>query len=1026
MERFKYLILICILFVVESVHSQVIKVTGTVEDKTGPLVGVTVKVKGGSTGTVTDLDGNFSMSVSANASLEFSYIGYETKTIDVKNQNNIKVLLHEVSTNLDEVVVVGYGVEKKRDITGSIVSVSAEELKKNTPTNIGDALLGKVAGLSVISSSAPGESAQFKVRGISTLGDEAGSNPLFIVDGMEVSSIDDINPKDIVSIEVLKDAASASIYGSRSANGVVIISTKQGEKGKPSFDLSYSARISEIAKTMPQMNRLEANNYDAIRGFLESGSSDTYLEADSLKPIYLQDQFLQDMLFRTAYTHQVDLSVSGAGDKVKYYASLGYLNDQGIHINTYNKRLSARFNVDYQINKRLSMGTRISPSVSNRRDAPWGTRRFVLQNPSYFALYHPETGDYMPYLGGITNPLGVSMLDKNDYKNYNLNIYQFLNYKFTDYLQFKASFSANYVGIERVTFVPGQQRYDEVSNARNTNSAYIGWNHEDVLTFNKKIKNTHNINALLGFGLRENTSSILQVEGAGMPSALELVNSYETILTANTYDKKSCNRMASFFGRFGYNYKGRYLANVNVRTDASSRFGRDNRWGTFPSVSLGWRISDEKFMKWSKSFITDMKIRASYGITGNQTAGDFASMRLYEASRYATYLGLVPTQLENSELGWETTRQTNIGLDLLMFNSRLNIVFDLYDKYTYDVLYTVRLPQTSGFASTYDNVGDVSNKGLELSLKGILFKNKDWEAALSGSFSINKNMIKSIPEGGEQFINDIYYMAEGYEIGTMYGYKALAVFPYDESNAFTKDWQQLTPIYNERGVFQGKYLLNGEPCDIKPEEVNRLKYDNVNGQVFKGGDVMWDDLNKDGVIDAKDRQVIGHGIHDIVGGLGGDLKYKNWSLSFFFNYSFGGDVFNYNKYDINAYQWSPKTKVDPIVMQNSWLAPGDVKKYPKPAKSFVQNTRLNSSLWVEDGSFIRLNNLRLSYSFPEKWCKKMRVKGLSISAQGNNLLTWTNYSGYDPEINVSSFTAGYDSNNYPKARSVKFDLNINF
>lgn len=1025
MDKIRYQILFLMLLSIQTISSQIIKVTGTVNDKIGPLVGVTIKVKGGNIGTVTDVNGHYSIDVSAKSSLEFSYIGYETKIVQVKNKNRLDVLLLEASTNLDEVVVVGYGVEKKRDITGAIASVNAEELKKSQPTNIGDALLGKVAGLSIISTSEPGQTSQFKVRGISTLGDESGSAPLFVVDGMEVTNIDDINPRDIVSIEVLKDAASASIYGSRSANGVVIITTRQGEKNKPSFNVGYTLKVSEVAKTMPQMNRIEANNYDAIRSFLE-GTPDLYFETDSLKPIYLQDVYLQDVLFRTAFTHQVDMSVSGASDKIKYYASFGYLNDQGIHINTYNKRLSARFNIDYQATKRLSFGTRISPSTTNARFAPWGTRRYVLQNPSYFSLYHPQTGEYMPYVGGINNPLGVTMLGKNDQKRYSLNLYQYLNYKLTNYLQFRASVSTNINVTEAVSFTPADQRYDGLSNARNTRTSYASWSQENTLNYNRKYKKHHSFNGLLGFGLRENKNGTLRLEGSGMPSALELVNSYESIITRSTYTTESYNRMVSFFGRIGYNYKGRYLANVNVRTDASSRFGRNKRWGTFPSVSLGWRFSDEKFMKWSRSFITDSKIRLSYGVTGNQTVGDFASMSLYESLRYATYSGLVPTQLRNDELGWETTKQMNLGLDLLMFNSRLNLVIDLYDKNTYDVLYQVRLPQTSGFATTYDNVGNVSNRGLELSLKGILYKNKDWEASLYGNFSINRNMIKHIPDGGEQFINDIYYLAEGYEIGTMYGYKALAIFPYDESNAFTKDWQQLTPVYDERGVFQDKYLLNGKPYDINPSDVQRLRYDNANGQVFKAGDVYWEDLNKDGVIDMKDRQVIGKGLHDLVGGLGGDLKYKNWSLSFFFNYSFGGDVFNYNKQDINSHMWSPKTKVDPIVMQNSWLAPGDIKKYPKPAKSFVQNTRINSSLWVEDGSFIRLNNIRISYTFPENICRRMKVKGLSLGLQGNNLLTWTNYSGYDPEINTSSFTAGYDSNNYPKARTFSFQLNVNF
>jgi len=1021
--RFKIsIILLALTIAVVQSAAQTITIKGVVKDKQGPLAGVTVK--GSDNGTLTNTNGEYEIKSSPNGSLKFSFMGYETKNVEIKGKSIIQIILNESSVDLNEVVVVGYGTQKKRDITGSIVSINAEELQRNTPTTIGDALQGKVAGLSILTSSEPGKDAQFKIRGISTLGDESGSNPLFIVDGMEVSSISSINPKDISSIEILKDAASAAIYGSRSANGVVLITTKQGESNKPLFNISYSSKMSHISKTLPQMNRSDANNYDEIRSVLE-GSSSMYVISDTLSPIYMTDMFLQDIMFRTAITHQVDMSVSGADNKFKYYVSAGFISDDGIYNNTFNRRLNFRLNADYQANSKLSFGTRFSPSVSNMRNPPWAAIRSILQRPSYVTLYNPSTNDYMPYMGGVINPLGMSNLGLNNQTLYAADFNQFMRYQISKNLDFRMSISANFSLSKRVSASPANQRFDFLSNATNQDYLNLGWNQENTLNYAKQYKSGHSINALAGFGIRQNQGESLRLDASGMPTAIELVNSYQIINVNNTYATWTQNRMISFFTRLGYNYKGRYLINSNIRADGSSRFGKNNQWGIFPSVSTGWRFSDEKFMSWSKPLVKDAKLRISYGITGNQTASDFATKLLYQSSYYATNAGVVPTQLQNDVLGWETTTQKNIGLDLLMVEGRINLTADIYEKYTNDVLYNVRLPQTTGFATTFKNIGNVSNKGIEVSLRTVNIKNNNWEWSTSFNFAINKNKIVSIPEGGEQFINDVYYVAKGYEIGTMYGYKALSIFSYDESNAFTSNWQQLTPVYNENGAFQNKYLLNGQASDIKPADVKRMKYNSATGLAFKGGDVMWDDVNKDGVIDVKDRQVLGHGMPRLTGGIGTDLKYGGFSLNLFFNYSFGNNIFNFSSQDENSYMWSTKTKVDPVVLQNSWLAPGDVKKYPKPAKSSVENTRVNSSLWVEDGSFIRLTNIKLSYECPKKFYSKLKLKGLSFNLQGNNLLTWTNYTGYDPEVMASSFTAGYDSDNYPKARTILFGVNVN-
>ena len=481
--------------------------------------------------------------------------------------------------------------------------------------------------------------------------------------------------------------------------------------------------------------------------------------------------------------------------------------------------------------------------------------------------------------------------------------------------------------------------------------------------------------------------------------------------------------MASFFGRLSYNYKGRYLVNANVRYDGSSRFGVDKRWGVFPSVSLGWRFSDEEFMNWMKPFVNDAKLRVSYGVTGNQVAGNFASYGLYSINYYADMPGIYPSQLENKNLGWEETTQYNFGLDLNFLDGRINLIADYYIKTTSDILYRVKIPQTTGFNSVFRNVGDVRNHGWEFTINTTNIRTRDFEWNTNLNLSFNKNKIISVPEGGQQILDWVYLLDKGYPVGTMYGWKAQAIFPYDESNAFTPDWRQLTPVFDEKDRFTG-YQLDGAPYN---GDIQQLRFSTENGQVFKGGDVMWEDVNKDGVIDAKDRQVIGKGQPVVIGGFGNDFKYKGFGLSFFFSFALGGDAFNFFDQQRSEHRYSPITRANPVNLANSWKAPGDIARYPKPAPSAVNNTRIESSLWIEDASYIRLKNIRLSYDLPKQIAKKINLESVSFSLMMQNFFTWSNYSGFDPELpGKSAFTVGYDDVSYPRAKDILFGINVNF
>lgn len=1016
--------LFCISFLLilgSSLFAQKVKIIGTVEDALGALTGVSIVEKGTKSGTVTDANGKFSIMVSPEGELLLSYIGYEAQIVKINEKKTLRVLMKENTKNLDEVVVVGYGTMKKRDITGSITSIDSKEIEKSQVVNLAAALQGKVTGLDIMGSSEPGAGSSYRIRGTSTLSD-GGSNPLFIVDGMETYNIDNINPRDIQSVEVLKDAASTAIYGSKSANGVIIITTKVGNSSKPKVSVSYSMKQSQIAHYLPQMNRSEGLRYEQLRSYL--GGSSTITNRDSLNPAFTSDNYYQKLLYRTAYTPQVDASVSGADKSIRYFVSAGYADEQGIQLNTFNKRMTTRVNVDYIGTSKMTIGTRLALTVANQRQGAWSSRNSMLSRPAFYNLYEPD-GTYTSYiLGNSYNPIAATMLGATNYKNYDLNLNEFIEYQFLRDLKFRTSISASMYQSNSGTYTPAVLSTSNIASSTNSNSTRISWTQDNVLTYNKLFNKVHSVNIMGGFSLQKTTTDLTNLSVTNnITNSIATSNAYGGVTMNNTYSSWTGNCLASFYGRGSYSYKGRYLFNSNIRYDGSSRFGADKRWGLFPSVSAGWRISDERFMNWTKPALKDAKFRLSYGVTGNQSTGDFASLDVYSTNTYADYMGLSPSQLSNPDLGWETTKQLNGGLDLTFFDGRLNLVVDYYNKKTSDVLYSVKIPQTNGFSTSYRNVGNVDNNGFEFSIKTTNIHTIDFEWNTSLNLSFNKNIISSVPEGGQQILNNVYILDKGYAVGTMYGYKKLAVFAYDQSNAFTSDWKQLTPTFNSKGAFTG-YQLDGQTYS---GTVKQLRYSSSTGTVFKGGDVMWDDVNHDGVIDAKDRQVLGYGQPDVLGGFNTEFKYKNFTLSAFFSFALGGEVFNEYEYIRDCQIYSASKEPSPLYVANSWTAQGDVAKYPNCYNTaLLGNTREASSMWVEDGSYIRLKNLRLGYDLPKGLMNKLHVSSVNVYVMLQNFFTWTNYSGYDPEFQSSGFSVGYDNNTYPKAKDILFGLNLNF
>ncbi len=997
-------------------------------------MGVNVKVTGTSTGAITDIHGNYTIDVPPDKpELEFSFMGFATQKIAVGGRTQINVILLESSETLEEVVVVGYGTMKKRDVTGAITSVSAKDIENRMSTNVFQALQGQAAGVHIVSGSGqPGEGSAIRIRGTSSFSDTA-VDPLYIVDGAPMENIDAINPADIESIEILKDAASAAIYGSRSANGVVIITTKQGDKNKPVTDIKYDHSWGTLSHKLPQANTPERRLYDLKRRefFLEyspaNADESIQMIQDSLNVFFNVDNDYQKIAFSTARKDQIDLSLGGGSDNLKYFINTGYYSEKGIISNTGYDRLTARINSDYKASNVVSMGTRVSLSYARKKGIDEGgfLNSMLVRRP-YFSLYFPDES-MVGIFNGQKSPIALTEYTKDFTDYYRLNFFQFLQVNLSKHLKFRTNLSVGYYSNKRKYLLPSILYDENQSNNQGASYNYLNWNwmNENYLTYTRKFNKVHNFSAMAGVSAQKWSREDEILAGSNSPSdILYTMNGFVANLDlTKTGTWKYGHSLASVFGRVTYDYKSRYLLNANFRRDGSSRFAKNNKWGNFPSVSVGWRFSDERFMEKTRGVLEDGKLRLSYGITGNEQIGNYEYIMSYKTDIiYDGVGGVTPSRLSVDDLSWEQTSQVNAGLDLSLFGGRVNLTADYYDKYTKDLLAQFQVPKEWGYSYTMKNIGEVRNRGVEFAVSGdvLKYENFRWNAA----FNISKNVtrIEKLADGTPYLQNGLWWIEEGGRLGDFYGYKALNVFRYSESNAFTADWQQLTPVFQD-GEFQ-KYTLNGKDYT---GEVHRKTL--PDGRPFRGGDINWAENGEpDGIIDEKDRMVLGNAQPKFTGGFNTQLTYRNWDLFLSFYYSIGGDLYNYARQDRNAFRYTGTTP-EPEVIYNLWVKEGDEALYPRPYNDEYDNARLGQghSFYVEDGSFVKLRNARLSYTFDPKLIKRLKMKNLSLYVYGNNLLTWTNYRGYDPEFSSgSALELGRDNNRYPRKREYGVGFNMNF
>lgn len=1002
-------------------------VTGKVTSDDGtPLPGVNVQLKGSATGTMTDAQGNFSISVpDKGAVLLITATEYESQEVPVGDQQSLSITLQRKTGSLNEVVVIGYGATRKSDLTGSVVSIKAEDLRKVQVTSFDQALQGRAAGVQVTQlSGKPGAETSIRIRGTSSI--NAGNEPLYVIDGMLVSSdgadmstgvtrgprlspLSSINPADIESVEILKDASATAIYGSRGANGVVLITTKRGRAGVGSVSFETYHGIQQISH---KVKVLDAEQFANL-------VNEAKLNANAT-PVYVNPKNLgkgtdwQEELLRNAPIASYQLSFSGGDEKTRYALSGNYFSQDGIIVNSDFKRYSFRANLDRDVNKRLTIGnsltfSRISSTgiLTNAGTiVPGVTTSAMLFNPVLPVYDSTVKGGYT-YENDRGKVLGNPVAEAREYVSVSTvsrvlgNAYA--RYKIAEGLEFKTSFGIDQFTSRENAFGPNFLKRTEASlgEASLGDIHGITWLNENTLTYNIRIRDKHALNILAGYTMqRFNNESLFAYAFEFPDDRTGYHNIAAGLKPQKPVNSESQWSLVSYLGRINYTLSNRYLFTLTGRLDGSSKFAEGKKYGFFPSGAFAWRVSDEKFMDDVKA-VSDLKLRASYGVIGNQNIAPYQSLSLvgpYSEGVFngsEIYTGREPLTYVNTNLQWESTRQLDLGIDLSLFSGRLSLTADYYQKKTHDLLLSSPIPYTSGFSTTLLNVGNILNKGFDFDVRSVNTTGMlKWNTALN--LSINRNEVTNLANGGTDILSSGSLLRVGQPVGTFYGYIFDGIFQTDAEAASS-------PV-----------LIGQEPTSANP------------ASRAKAGDRRYRDLNTDGKIDEKDRTIIGSAQPDFTWGLNNTLSYKNFDLSIFIQGSQGNEMANLNSYDL--LNFNGQTNVLAEAGLNRWTPSNASNKYPRALSAGSLDQGIFSTAIVEDASYVRLKNVTLSYMLPSRWTHKV-FSSVRLYASATNLYTWTKYTGYDPEANTygqNSFVIGYDLGGYPMSKTFIIGANIGF
>ncbi len=1035
-------------------------ITGKVTDSgMEPLIGAGVTYVGTNVGTVTDLDGNYSIRRIAGGTLQFSSIGMKTEEVKVGDRTSIDVVLQKDDLLLEDAVVIGYGSLSRRDLTGSVSSVKSEELARTGSRNVVGALQGQVAGLSITSQSGePGAGFNIKIRGNNSI--NAGTTPLFVIDGMQmdISSgeiattsstgtgtfdpMSFINPNDIESIEVLKDATATAIYGARGANGVIIITTKSGATGTDRTVVNFSASVgvSNVPKYIEMLDGQEYVNYRFSRkdyGYLDYGvdtDGDGINDTPKDASVYMYNDW-QKIMYRTAVTQDYNLSVNAiANRKTQLLFSFGYMNQDGLIRNNDFQRYTGRVKLDHAISDRVKVGVSVNygRTVSDGAVSSGGGE---LGNSGLIQLiYLRRPIDY--YTDSDTDNMGsYSLLDCVTDETYRRTVYSrisgnaYVDWEIISGLTFRAQASGNTSSSKGMEFytVNSMWGFSKNGYGRIKSVDTYGWNASATLTYKKSWNEAHNLNAMLGVEMSAYKNENLTVGAYDFADASTGVfDISKGGIQEAPQENVGMSTMMSMFGRLEYNYRQRYYASFNMRADGSSKFMPGSRVGYFPSVALAWRLSEEEFME-NVTWLDQFKLRASVGASGNDRISNYATMALMTTNYYAVngteLMGMAPSISANTKLKWETTYQYDLGLDISLFNNRIDLLADVYYKDTRDMLYRATLPAQTGFVEQWQNLGRVENKGVEISLSthNINTRNFSWSTNITFDLSRNKVLdiggieYTSVNIAHGQLANDISRIMVGQPIGIGYGYVADGNYQLDEFWAVDRNGRRFSA---ETIVTEGNY--SNYKYELKEGTVS------INSVTVQPGDRKYRDFDGDNEITTADKTVISNSNPDFMMGFGNTFSLYGFDLSFFFEGVFGRDIMNEFKLRSESGQ-SGGTQFNNLT-KAAWHGRWSVENPSDTYSGLLNQTNTwVSSYYVEDGSFIRLKNISLGYTFDGPKLKKARISAIRLNFNADNVFVITGYSGMDPDVSSSNplFT-GFDRLSYPKARTFTFGVNLTF
>jgi len=1012
------------------------------DDKGESLPGVSIVVKGTQQGTSTDAEGKYLLTIPDGSSvLIFSFVGYVPTEKTITNESVLDITLATDTKSLQEIVVVGYGTQKRANVTSAIASVPMNEIKDMPVSNVATALQGKIPGVVIQQNNGtPGSTPAIKVRGFGSI--SAGNTPLIVVDGNIVGAgiFSNLNTNDIESMDVLKDASSTAIYGSKGSNGVILITTKRGKSGKPSVNLDVYTGFQEITKKIDLLNSQQFAEFGkeaSNNAYLDNIKGATINDPNSVRPTdYLRYRYprgevfdwfnfddparvaalpytdYQDLIFKKAKINNYQLSASGGTDKARFCISGGYLQQDGIIRRSALDRYTLRANVEVNVLPKLKIGMSLNPSYKIQQEVKdaghWADNAVVNSALSVMPMvpiyaadgsYTSQTAVAAPYnYPGITNPVANITEYNSQYLSTNLlgNAYAELNL-FKDFT-YRISGNMNFSGNRRNAYRTSKMPLNQIlPPSVSTGTAYsdqgLSWLFNQTLNYSKTLKEKHNFDVLIGMESTKYQFQDSQGTGSSYPNdVVETLNGSASGTTTTSVSSKTENASASYFARANYNYNGKYLVNVSVRRDGSSIFGPDNRWGTFPAASLGWRLSEETFMKSIKA-LSEAKLRVSYGLSGNNAFNNnYPYVATLRSDNYsfnnALVNGLAPSSLANTQLGWERSKQLDAGIDVGIFNNRIMLIVDYYQRTTKDLLLSVNVPTVTGFSSAVKNIGKMENKGWEFGVTTRnLVKTVTWNTSFNLSFNRNKvialgptgDPIRSASGVGETNITQI-----GSPIGSFYGYKQL-------------------------GVFKDQADLDSYPHDA----------------TAKPGDVKFEDINGDKVINANDRTIIGNNQPDFIYGLTNTLSYKGFDLNIAIQGTQGNEILNLSRRFFENLEGNANQLTTVL---NRWKSPTDPGNgvTPRANARTTGNNNAVSTRWIEDGSYLRVQNVSVGYLLPASLISKAKLQQVRIYASAQNLFTFTKYLNFNPEVSnyEGPLTGGVDYGVYPLAKTFTIGINI--